>query len=115
MSNFFSIDTNTAEWITVEKGVEKIVLCEEPGQRRSLIRFAPGTVYHTHRHPQGEEVFILEGYLKDKGVEYGPGSYLHFPPGSVHTPSSPKGCTFLLLLPVAVDFLQQENQGTPSY
>jgi anti-sigma factor ChrR (cupin superfamily) len=66
---------------------------------RALLRFAPGKGYPRHRHPKGEEVCVLDGIYKDMETEYGPGSYLYYPPNSDHAPVSPTGCTILVMSP----------------
>ena len=53
-----------------------------------LIRFAPGTALPAHDHPAGEEVFVLEGTYTDADGSYGPGTWVRYPPGSRHAPSS---------------------------
>ncbi|GIK54322.1 MAG: hypothetical protein HPKKFMNG_02514 [Planctomycetes bacterium] len=71
-----------------------------------LLRFAPGASYHPHRHPAGEEYFVLEGELDDLGRSWPQGSYLWHPPGSVHRPSSRAGAVVLVILPQAVEWLR---------
>src|SRR5437867_8971388 len=38
-----------------------------------LLRFAAGATYPTHRHPEGEEYYVLDGELVDDGRAYGAG------------------------------------------
>ncbi len=57
-----------------------------------LIRFAPGTKLPAHDHPAGEEVFVLDGTYSDAEGSYGPGTWIRYPPGSRHAPSSTDGC-----------------------
>jgi anti-sigma factor ChrR (cupin superfamily) len=63
-----------------------------------LLKFAPGARYHTHRHPGGEEYYVLEGVLNDLGEDWPAGSYIWHPPGSVHRPFSKEGCVVLVVL-----------------
>jgi anti-sigma factor ChrR (cupin superfamily) len=93
------IDTNLIKWKNVGDGVELFVLRAVPGEVRALLRFAPGKGYPRHRHPEGEEVFVLDGIYKDSETEYGVGSYLYYPPNSEHAPNSPTGCTILVMSP----------------
>jgi quercetin dioxygenase-like cupin family protein len=87
-------------------GVEyKTLRRHEGGGVTLLLRFAPGARYHTHRHPGGEEYYVLEGVLEDLGKSWPAGSYLWHPPGSVHRPSSRQGATVLVILPAAVEIL----------
>lgn len=101
----YHIDTNAVEWQPSREGVDMIALRMEPGERRFLIRFAPGTDYPEHRHPQGEELFILQGYLVESGGTYGPGSYLYLGPESTHKASAPEGCVMLVIAPVPAEIL----------
>ncbi|MBX3458831.1 MAG: cupin domain-containing protein [Planctomycetes bacterium] len=70
-----------------------------------LLRFAPGARYHTHKHPGGEEYYVLDGELNDLGKAWPAGSYIWHPPGSVHRPASTSGCVVLVILPQAVELM----------
>ena len=56
------------------------------------MRWQPGTQFQRHGHPDGEEIFVLEGTFSDETGNYPTGSWLRNPPGSVHTPFSKSGC-----------------------
>ncbi|HWN81763.1 MAG TPA: dimethylsulfonioproprionate lyase family protein [Candidatus Udaeobacter sp.] len=88
-------------------GVEYKVLRKhaEHGGSTLLLRFAPGADYPTHRHPRGEEYYVLAGTLADGSHTYRTGDYIYYAPGSVHRPSSPDGCTVLVVLPARVEML----------
>ena len=45
-----------------------------------------------HRHPGGEEIYVLEGALEDEDGRYTADFRLRNPPGSQHTPFSLDGC-----------------------
>jgi anti-sigma factor ChrR (cupin superfamily) len=68
-----------------------------------LLQFAPGAVYPTHRHPEGEEYWVLSGTLQDGPHTYGADTYVWLPPASVHRPASPDGCTLLVVLPAHIE------------
>ena len=70
-----------------------------------LLKFEPAARYHAHRHPGGEEYYVLEGVLEDLGKSWPTGSYIWHPPGSAHRPSSKDGCVVLVVLPEAVELL----------
>src|SRR5262249_38165472 len=61
-----------------------------------LLRFAAGSSYPAHEHPEGEEYYVLDGTLLDSGREYPAGSFVYHAPGSVHRPSSRTGCVVLV-------------------
>ncbi|MCB9894601.1 MAG: cupin domain-containing protein [Planctomycetes bacterium] len=71
-----------------------------------LLKFAPGARYHGHRHPGGEEYYVLEGELDDLGKSWPAGSYIWHPPGSAHRPSSKTGCVVFVVLPQPVELLR---------
>lgn len=77
----------------------------DDGSLTLLLKFAPGAAYHAHRHPGGEEYFVLEGELDDMGKHWPAGSYLWHPPKSAHKPASAKGAVVLVMLPKAVELL----------
>jgi len=68
-----------------------------------LLRFAPGASYGAHRHPEGEEYWVIEGSIIDGGRAYGPGTWIEHPPGSVHRPRSAEGCLLLVRLPAPIE------------
>jgi len=106
-----SLQTEGLEWRTFPEaeGVEYKLLRRHPeaGGSTLLLRFAPGADYPAHRHPAGEEYFVLSGSLDDGGTTYRSGDYIYYPPGSVHRPASREGCTLLVVLPARVEPLAE--------
>ena len=88
-------------------GVRYKVLRHHEGRRgiTLLLQFDPGAHYPAHRHPEGEEYYVLDGTLVDGGQEYGPHTFVHQPPGSTHRPASRTGCTLLVSLPAHIERL----------
>ena len=78
-----------------------------------LLQFDAGASYPAHRHPEGEEYFVLEGSLEEAGVRYGTGSYVYHPPGSVHQPRSAAGCTLLITLPAHIEPVVPKGGSAP--
>jgi anti-sigma factor ChrR (cupin superfamily) len=70
----------------------------EQGRATSIVRYAPGSSFEPHAHPQGEEIFVIEGEFQDEHGVYPEGTYIKNPPGSSHAPASPKGCTLFVKL-----------------
>ena len=103
------LDTNSMTWrpFADAPGVQYKVLRHHEGRRgiTLLLQFAPGAHYPAHRHPQGEEYWVVEGSMQDGGHEYGPGTYVWQPPDSVHRPSSREGCILLIVLPAHIERL----------
>ncbi|HCU67633.1 MAG TPA: cupin [Rheinheimera sp.] len=82
-------------------GVSRLMLDRAGGEvarATSLVRYAPGSGYHAHRHDGGEEILVLEGVFSDEHGDYPAGTYLRNPPGSSHTPFSEQGCLLLVKL-----------------
>ena len=70
-----------------------------------MLQFEPGASYPAHRHPLGEEYYVLEGSLEEAGVTYGAGTFVHHPPGSTHRPQSARGCVLLITLTAHIELL----------
>ena len=70
----------------------------ESGRATSIVRYAPGSSFKPHRHPQGEEILVLEGTFADEHGSYPAGTWLKNPPGTSHAPSSPEGCLLFVKL-----------------
>jgi len=57
----------------------------------------PDLTIPEHDHVGGEEIFILQGELRDERGLYGPGVWIRFPIGLRHTPTSlAEGCRMLV-------------------
>ncbi len=82
-------------------GVSRMMLDRagaEVARATSIVRYAPGSGYSSHRHDGGEEILVLEGVFSDEHGDYPAGSYLRNPPGTSHQPFSKDGCTLLVKL-----------------
>jgi anti-sigma factor ChrR (cupin superfamily) len=99
-------DSGALPWRpTLYAGVrwKKLRFDRKSGRSAVLLEFAPGASYGAHRHPQGEEYFVLSGSLQDGGRVYGPGHYVWHAPDSVHRPSSAEGCSLLVWLDAPIE------------
>lgn len=82
-------------------GVSRMMLDRagnEVARATSIVRYAPGSGYSSHRHDGGEEILVLDGVFSDEHGDYPTGSYLRNPPGTSHQPFSKDGCTLLVKL-----------------
>ena len=82
-------------------GVSRVMLDragDEIARATSLVRYAAGSGYSSHRHDGGEEILVLDGIFSDEHGHYPAGSYLRNPPGSNHQPYSEQGCLLLVKL-----------------
>lgn len=88
------LDTRSEPWLPgLVAGLEVMPLHAWGSEQVALVRWAPGTQFPAHAHPGGEEIFVLEGVFQDEHGSHPAGAWLRNPPGSVHRPSSPTGCT----------------------
>lgn len=62
----------------------------------ALVRWRPGTRTPTHRHPRGEEIFVLDGELRDDEGVYPAGTWLRYAPGTGHAPFAEQETLILL-------------------
>src|SRR5690606_7216581 len=88
------IDTRARAWTPDQgaNGVEHLPLHTWGNERVTLQRWAAGTRLARHAHPGGEEVFVLQGSLRDEQGHYPRGAWIRNPHGSAHTPSTDQGC-----------------------
>jgi anti-sigma factor ChrR (cupin superfamily) len=87
------VDCRSAEWFPgMVKGIGVLPLHRFGSELVSLVRWAPGVQFVPHRHPGGEEIYVLQGALEDEEGRYTANSWLRNPPGSQHTPFSLDGC-----------------------
>jgi anti-sigma factor ChrR (cupin superfamily) len=70
----------------------------ESGRVTSLVRYARGSAFHSHEHPQGEEILVLEGVFSDEAGDWPAGTYVLNPEGFRHGPSSHDGCVLFVKL-----------------
>lgn len=96
------LDTQALAWLASPlPGVERRPLerfAAESGKATSLVRYAPGSSFSPHRHPEGEEILVLDGVFSDEHGDYPAGYWLKNPPGSRHQPCSAPGCLLLVKL-----------------
>lgn len=98
-----AIDTRSMEWEpSPAPGVERKRLFRngppESGRVTSLVRYAPGSQFPSHPHPEGEEIFVLSGVFSDVRGDWPAGSYLLNPEGFEHSPGSAPGCELFVRL-----------------
>lgn len=88
---FFDVSTIPWERIEGSPGLSERILAGEKGtpNHTRMLRFEPGTVTgETLTHDYWEEVWILEGSLRDLRLNetFGAGMYACRPPGMPHGP-----------------------------
>ncbi|WP_211567194.1 cupin domain-containing protein [Microbulbifer marinus] len=96
------VDTASMPWQpSPMAGVERKPLAREDaesGHATSIVRYAAGARFAAHRHPGGEEIFVLDGVFSDESGDYPAGTYIRNPPDSSHAPYSEPGCTLFVKL-----------------
>ncbi len=98
-----SADTASMEWTpspsrTVWRKRVHLVGPPESGQVTSIVRYEPGSTFHAHGHPDGEEILVLEGVFSDEHGDWPAGTYLLNPEGFRHSPFSHDGCVLFVKL-----------------
>jgi len=98
-----AVDTAAMAWTpspsrTVFRKRVHLVGPPESGQVTSVVRYGPGATFHTHAHPDGEEILVLEGVFSDEHGDWPAGTYLLNPEGFRHSPFSRDGCVLFVKL-----------------
>jgi anti-sigma factor ChrR (cupin superfamily) len=70
----------------------------EAGVVTSIVRYDADTAFPVHDHPDGEEIYVLDGTFSDEHGDYPAGSYLLNPEGFRHAPFSQDGCVIFVKL-----------------
>ena len=102
---------NEQQWVkSPADGVSRIHLEREDtesGHTTSFVKFEPDSFFPPHRHPRGEELYVLDGVFSDENGDYPAGTYIRNPPGSSHRPFTKEGCTLFVKLD---QFQHDDNQ-----
>src|SRR5262245_22945816 len=98
-----SVDTNRMEWTpspseSVWRKRVHLVGPPESGQVTSVVRYEPRSTFHSHDHPDGEEILVLDGVFSDEHGDWPAGTYLLNPEGFRHAPFSRDGCVLFVKL-----------------
>ena len=92
------VETQNKEWIESVPGISIKMLYSEHNypEEMSLQKWDSGASPGKIRYPQGAERLILKGTLEDENGLYPEMSWIRYPSGAEHTPSSPRGCEFYI-------------------
>jgi anti-sigma factor ChrR (cupin superfamily) len=87
------VETAAVEWVERRPGVFWRTLWESADgrQKAALVRYAPGATIPRHRHLGDEQIYVLEGSVRDDAGTCTAGNYARRPPGCVHTVVSDTG------------------------
>ncbi len=96
-------DTTRMEWTPSPSGSVcrkrvHLVGAPESGQVTSVVRYEPHSTFPAHDHPDGEEIFVLDGVFSDEHGDWPAGTFLLNPEGFRHRPFSEPGCVLFVKL-----------------
>jgi quercetin dioxygenase-like cupin family protein len=97
------VDTQAIDWqpspsATVWRKRLDLAGPKETGRVTSIVRYDPDSEFPQHEHPDGEEIFVLEGVFSDEYGHYPAGTFLLNPQGFSHAPRSRPGCVLFVKL-----------------
>lgn len=97
------IDTTAMTWQPSPSGGVwrkrlELIGSVEAGRVTSIVRYEAGSAFPAHKHPEGEEILVLEGTFSDEFGDHAAGSYLLNPDGSGHAPFANQGCIIFVKL-----------------
>lgn len=96
-----------AGWIDQGQGVELRPLRVVGGAAgTALLRFSAGGRSPAHRHPGGEDLYVISGRLRVGDVELGSGDFLHTAPGGVHDAEAHEPAVVLVSVPEPIELLE---------
>jgi len=99
-TGFSFVRSRDVSWQELAPGLSTKVLFHDPAAARTtmLLRLAPGGTLIGHRHPQVEELYVLEGSCHCAGEFLQVGDYHRAEAGTVHpVTSSEQGCLALIM------------------
>lgn len=87
-----ALHAGEATRIEIGAGCYRRDLPSVPGVRAWIVEMAPGSEWpHVDQHPEGEDVYVIEGEMIEGERRFPAGSYLHFAAGSSHRPRTETG------------------------
>lgn len=97
------MDTGAMEWQPSPSGSVwrkrlHLVGPPESGQVTSVVRYEPGSSFPAHPHPDGEEIYVIDGVFSDEHGDWPAGTFLLNPEGFEHAPFSKQGCILFVKL-----------------
>ena len=65
-----AVETDKARWQDVQPGLQVLLLHEFGTERVTMVRMNTGVPGITHEHPLGEEIYVIEGEIRDADGHY---------------------------------------------
>ena len=100
-------------WLDQGDGVELAPLRvdEQTMGGVAYLRFAADGRSGAHRHPAGEDLYLVSGRLRVGEIVLEPGDFLHTPPGGVHDAEALEPSLALVSVPEAIVFLDGDEMS----
>ncbi|HZL52210.1 MAG TPA: cupin domain-containing protein [Terracidiphilus sp.] len=97
------VDTKAISWTPSPGGAvlrKRVHLVGPPeaGQVTAVVQYEPDSHFHSHDHPDGEEILVIDGVFSDEHGHWPTGTYLLNPEGFRHAPYSRNGCLLFVKL-----------------
>lgn len=95
------LDTNEMPWEgsgTIGVVQKTLYRDNDYPEAMSIEKWEPDTVGHLQIYGRGAEILVIDGELKDEAGTYTAGTWMRFPAGHQHTPSSDTGCLLYVKL-----------------
>ena len=98
-------------------GLRQLYQDPASGAEHYVVRYPAGLRARRHHHTAAHTIIVLDGQLSANGQTLGPGSYCHFPAGSVmhHAPAGGGPCLFVTIFhgPFDVHVDDEQPPGPP--
>ena len=109
MASEIGIDYRQVDW---EPGrwpgiYRKTLRGDRTKEYTSLLKLDAGVRFPKHRHPAGEELFVVEGRIQIDNIWYESGCYVYTPPDVVHDVFSDTGAVMLIRMPGPAEILEE--------
>lgn len=101
------VRADAGEWLESPDaaGTFRILRVHEGGGVTIEVSIPAGVIGNPHRHPKGEELFMVSGEVEIDGLILRPGDYMYTPPGAVHRARAITDARFALVLPDVPEYL----------
>lgn len=111
LGNVETLRTDQVPRIAVGDGCYRRDLPSIAGVRAWIVEMSPGSQWpHVDEHPDGEDVYVIDGEMIEGDRRFPAGSYLHFAPGSSHRPRTDGGVRLIGWNPAA----KKPENATPA-
>lgn len=89
------VDTAQQDWQPLpQPGTAHKALFHDLRETVALEKLAEGALLSAQPEQGGEEILVLEGVLEVESQQYGPGTWVRFPPGDAADFRTKTGCTY---------------------